>query len=121
VKAYLSNSLLGIDAEAEAEAAEMLGHEPPVFIGKEDLLQDMQEALIIYDHLPDRIDSMNGIYLGKDLSLLKHLFEIFNVTELEQEILGFILVIESTVVQFRADKAQQESKNVEHSRPRPTG
>lgn len=104
---YLQDSLLGIDEEAAIDAAKMLGQPTPVFMDRHDLLQEMQEALLIYDHLTDSIDHMNGRYLGKDFSSIETFFSIFNISEFKQEILGFMKVIDYRIVKFYGDKSAQ--------------
>jgi hypothetical protein len=64
------------------EMCETLGSEPleeEIPVEYEDLLLDVQEALSIYHKLRDEWDTMNGLYLGKNYSGLKDIFEILEV------------------------------------------
>jgi len=61
---------------------EQLGSEPiedEIPVELSDLPDEAQEAWIIYCHLPDKIDSFNGHYLGKALENISSLFELFDI------------------------------------------
>jgi hypothetical protein len=69
--------------------------ESEVPVEYDDLLLDVQEALSVYSKLRDEWDTMNGIYLGKNLTGLVDVLQILNVEkESWQDILDIILVID---------------------------
>jgi len=88
----------------------MMGEKPPKFIKKEDLLYEAQTALSIYEYLTDNMDHMNGRFLGKDYATLQIFFEIFNVDDLKEEILGLIKIIDYRVIKFYSDKLAQQAQ-----------
>lgn len=64
------------------EMCEALGSEPleeEIPVEYEDLYIDAQYALTIYAKLQDQWEGMNGIYLGKNYSGIKDIFEILEV------------------------------------------
>jgi hypothetical protein len=64
------------------EMCEALGNEPieeEIPIEYDDLFVDVQYALGIYAKLQDQWDGMNGVYLGKNYSGIKDIFEILEV------------------------------------------
>lgn len=72
----------------------MMGTEPvdeelPVEIT--DLPYQAQAALEIYSYLRDRYDSFSGTFLGKDLSNIKQVFEIWEVSLEEYKIIFIII------------------------------
>lgn len=46
-----------------------------------DFSNQTHEAYLIFNKLPDNIHGFSGQYIGKDLSNLKILFELYNVEE----------------------------------------
>lgn len=72
----------------------MMGTEPvdeeiPVEIN--DLPFQAQTALEIYSYLRDRYDSFSGTFLGKDLSNIKQVLEIWEVSLNEYKIIFMII------------------------------
>jgi len=62
----------------------MLGSDPvdsEIPVEFEDLPDDIQEAMSVYNMLQDNWDSMNGIYLGKVLSGISDIFDIAKVDD----------------------------------------
>ena len=49
--------------------------------------QEVQEAFMVHDFLPDRWDGMSGTYLGKDYSALETVLNVFEVADKQQVIL----------------------------------
>ena len=86
--------------------------EMPVEFG--DLPSHIQEAVQIFNYLPDRIDSMSGTYFGKDFASLPILMNIFSIEE-SYELFTMLKIAESVVVelyqkQTAARKAQQKAQ-----------
>jgi hypothetical protein len=64
------------------EMLEMLNSDPiesEIPVEFEDLYDEVQEAILVYNMLQDNWDSMNGVYLGKVLSGIKDIFDIMEV------------------------------------------
>ena len=69
--------------ESYLEMCELLGTEPvesEIPIEFEDLYDEVQEAITVYNMLQDSWDTMNGMYLGK---VLNGIVDIFNIAEIE--------------------------------------
>ena len=60
-----------------------MGWDPPeeeeLTIDASDLSIEAQQALQLFQILPDKIDSMGGIWLGKDFSGLLDIMEIYSI------------------------------------------
>lgn len=80
---------------------------------------DMQEAFFIYEKLKNTYDSMNGIYLGKDLSYLSTVFDIYEIED-RRLILDLILLIDSVYTEHSIKKAKQDQKRKDRSTAGPT-
>ncbi len=63
----------------EALGAEPIDSEIPVEF--DDLLLDVQEAMVIYHTLQDNWDGMSGNYLGKNFSGLSDVLELYEVED----------------------------------------
>jgi hypothetical protein len=69
--------------ESYLEMCELLGTEPvesEIPIEFEDLYDEVQEAITVYNMLQDNWDTMNGLYLGK---ILNGIVDIFSIAEIE--------------------------------------
>jgi hypothetical protein len=78
----------------------MLGSEPiesEIPIEYDDLPEDVQEAILVYNMLQDNWDTMNGLYLGKYLGGIG---EIFNIAQIEDKQTCFSII--QTIDQVRA-------------------
>lgn len=63
---------------------DLMGTEPidsEIPIDFDDLPEEVQEAIYVYNMLQDNYDTMNGYYLGKNLSGLKDVFDIAEVED----------------------------------------
>lgn len=74
----------------------MLGTEPKdeeIPVEYEDLLDEVQEAIAVYNMLQDNWDTMNGKYLGKNFVAIG---EIFNIAQVEdkQACFGIIQILD---------------------------
>ena len=66
------------------EMCEMMNSEPieeEIPIEYEDLHDEVQEAILVYNMLQDNWDSMNGIYMGKQIGGIKDIFDIMGVLD----------------------------------------
>lgn len=66
------------------EMCEMLGSESKedeIPVEYEDLIEDVQYTLSVYNMLQDNWDTMNGNYLGKNMSGLTDVFNVLGVED----------------------------------------
>jgi hypothetical protein len=56
----------------------------------DDFPVEVQDAIFIFELLPDKFDGMAGVYLGKDLSCLSALYDIYEIGE--RKIVTFFLM-----------------------------
>jgi hypothetical protein len=71
--------------DAYFEMCEMLGTSPKdeeIPVEYEDLPDEVQEAIVVYNMLQDNWDTMNGGYLGKVVSGIN---DIFNIAQVEDK------------------------------------
>ena len=57
---------------------------------------DVQNALIVFNVLPDKIEGMSGTWLGKDFSALEAILNIYDIDN-RREVLDYILIIQRGV------------------------
>ena len=74
-----------------------------------DFPEEVQVAFFIYSFLSDRWDGMSGSYLGKDWTIIDYLFKLHSVDN-KKEILYFMKLYESIIVNHRAEEADKKRK-----------
>jgi len=80
----MKNLELGMTKDMYYEMCESMGSAvieeevPPDF---EDLCIQSQEALLVFNYLPDNWDSFSGRYLGKDMSNLFVVYKLLDIRE----------------------------------------
>ena len=100
-------------AEQYFDMMEQLGEEPkqgeipPRF---EDLLQEAQEAWIVYNSLQDVWEGMSGSFMGKNKA---GLFEFFKAYEVEniKEVISLVSTIEGEYMRYYMEQQKQRSKS----------
>ena len=109
---YLQNNDLGITKEKYLEICKVTSTEPDpekTPIDFSDLLEDTQLAMAIVLKLPD-LWSMEGSSLGKDLTLLPYLFELYEINnKLDMLDLVNLTIDEST--RLANNKIRQQVKH----------
>jgi hypothetical protein len=66
------------------EMCEMMGSDPiesEIPVEFDDLIDEVQEALVVYNMLQDNWDTMNGMYLGKALAGINDILEIARIED----------------------------------------
>lgn len=112
VKNYLGNNKLKMSKEKYFEMCEMMGKEPNmdlIPIDFHDFPIFIQQVFQVHNILTDRWDSMSGAYLGKDLTLVPYLFELYDITD-HKNTLYFLNVIVAENARVHNDKVKQETK-----------
>jgi hypothetical protein len=85
----MQNEDVSMTKDAYFEMCEMLGNEPleeeiPIEFSDFPIL--VQQVFTVYHYLPDKWDPMGGNYLGKDLSIVFHLFGALSIEPVEESI-----------------------------------
>ena len=106
-----------IDLDKYLSICEQLGEEPdpdkmPPEIGNFPL--EVQQAFLIHSVLPDNWDGMSGSYMGKDLSALG---EILNIYEIEDKrivfyYLSYIIRVSSASINEEVSRRQKQPKQM---------
>ncbi len=95
------------------EMCEALGSEPieaEIPVEYEDLLDEVQEAVGVYNMLQDNWDTMNGIYLGKQYSGIRDIMQILDIED-TKTCYSIINIIDRTRSEIlNAKKAQKPAK-----------
>jgi hypothetical protein len=63
----------------------------------------VQEAIQIFNYLPDRWDSMSGVYFGKDYTILPFLIDLHNIDDV-QNLFLFLKVAESSLSEIYSNE-----------------
>lgn len=75
---------------------EQMGKEPvpeETPVEPDELSLESQQALLLFSVLPDKIEGMNGIWLGKDFSGIGDIFDFYKIDDRRQvfELLTYII------------------------------
>lgn len=90
--------------------SEPLEEEIPVDRGS--LTRDTQLVFMLYDKLQSKWEGMSGSYLGKDLSILPTLFDLYDIEDYEKKYcLDIIPIIDNYLAEDIADKIKQKTKS----------
>ena len=68
-----------------------------------------QQAFFLYHTLPDKIDSMGGIWLGKELAGILDIMIIYDIYR-KREVMDYLLFMIQTARSAYSSKREQESK-----------
>jgi len=104
------------------EMCEMMGHEPvdedvPVEVG--DFPLEVQTAFEVYQVLQDCWEGMSGTYMGKSLTGLRDVFDIFEIENQDRKtVLELINLIDrERMATYEAKRKQEESMKSKKSPP----
>ena len=73
--------------DAYYEMCEITGEQPLLEnepVEWEDLPEQVQQCFEVYSFLPDRWEGMSATFMGKDYSIVFHLFDTFQIIELDR-------------------------------------
>lgn len=82
--------------DAYFDMCEQLGNTPvdsEIPIELDDLPPEAQEAWKVYSYLPDRIDTLNGLYLGKSIENIVSLMNLFGIED-KQTCLSLVVLFD---------------------------
>ena len=69
----------------------------------EEFPYSIQELFTIVNTLPDRWDGMSGSYMGKDMSLIPYLFEVYDISEHRISLYILGLIVRETTKLYNED------------------
>lgn len=96
--------------DAYIEMCEQLGTEPKpeeMPVSLEDLPLEVELAYHVYNLLPDKIDSFNGIYYGKALEHCPIMFDFLDI-ESRKDIFKIVIIIDTLE---RDEKNRKRKRN----------
>lgn len=104
------------------EMCEMMGYEPndkDIPVELDDFPSEVQTAFQVYQVLQDHWEGMSGTYMGKNLTGVKDILDIFEVDPLDRKlILELIGMIDrERMIQYDAKRKQEESLKETKSPP----
>jgi len=80
-----------------------------------DLSYEAQQALRLFNALPDKIEGMNGVWLGKDFAGLGDIMRIYKIEDSEDVFdLLQICILEASTYYEEQRKARQAASKVKH-------
>lgn len=110
----IKNKESGMTKEQYLDMMFQLGREPDnneIPWEEEDFPFEVQQALTIYNMMPDRWEGMSGSYMGKEYSSLASLFSIYGIEEADKlDVLTLIKWIDN-IYSKSINEKQQASKN----------
>jgi hypothetical protein len=96
------------------EMCEMMGTEPiedQIPIEYEDLLDEVQQAMQIYNHLQDCWDYMGGNYIGKNFTYIESVFKFYNIDpELYKTTYELLIQIDRMRAKYIQDSKPKDQK-----------
>jgi hypothetical protein len=109
----MQNAELSVSRDTYFEMCEMLGEEPnddDIPLEMADFPDLIQQCFIIYRMLPDMWDTMNGLYLGKDYTIVFNLFKLYELEDVElTTVFGFLQHIDQVRSKSISDKQKAKS------------
>lgn len=102
---------VGMTKEAYLEMCEALNSVPKeseIPVDFEDLITEVQEAVIIYNSLQDQWDYMNGNYIGKNFNYIDTVLKLYKI---DSELQKFTFEILIEIDRIR-------SKQIQDSKPK---
>lgn len=94
--------------ESYYEICELLGSEPidsEIPVEYEDLLLDIQEAMLVYRMLPDNWDVMNGTYTGKNYIGILDILSLYGIEDAKTTFMILRKLDESRIASIKPQKS----------------
>ena len=79
----------------------------------QDFPYEVQVAFFIYDLLPDNWEGMNGVFLGKDLTTIEYMFDLYEVED-RKTVFYFFRIYEN--LQMNKINTERENKRLAEER-----
>lgn len=101
----------GITREQYFMICEQMGRDPvpeDIPIEPDELSFETQQALLIFSVLPDQIEGMNGIWLGKNFAGIGDIFDFYGVVDRRQVFELLIIIINTYSKHY---EQQRERRN----------
>ena len=76
---------------------------------------EVQQALMLFNILPDRVEGMGGSWLGKDFNSLSVFMDIYEITD-RQEVLEYILIIQREYSDYYSNQQKMKESRVKGRR-----
>ena len=75
---------------------------------------EVQQAFIVHSLLPDRWEGMSGAYMGKDLSALGEIFNIYDIEDKRTVLyfLSYIIRVHSEFINQEVQRKQKQPKQM---------
>jgi hypothetical protein len=75
---------------------------------------EVQQAFLVHSILPDRWDGMSGAYMGKDLSALGDIFDIYDIEDRRTVLyfLSYIIRSNSERINEEVQRKQKQPKTM---------
>jgi len=74
--------------------------------------EEVQNAFIVFNHMPDRWDGASGTYLGKDWSSIEFFLNLFEIED-KKVVVFFLSKVESFYSKAMNEKIEQKRKQQE--------
>jgi hypothetical protein len=104
-----------MSVETYLRVCEQLGQEPDpakMPLDASDFPGEVQVAFFMFDILPDRWEGMSGTYMGKDISNIKELFDLYEI-DYPKEILFLIRLYDNILIKHRVEEQERNRKKQE--------
>jgi hypothetical protein len=86
--------------------------EKEVPLDMQDLSYNCQQALFLFNVLPDKVEGMNGIWLGKEYAGLMDIMDIYDILD-RAEVMDFLVVCVNEASKHYEKQRKLEQKKIE--------
>lgn len=110
---FMQNSNVKMTKAMYYEMCEALGNEPTeseIPVELDDFPLEIQEILELYKFLKDEWETMNGVYLGKNFTGIKEVFDIFEIDIRDRKFYMSMLYIVDSIRSKEIKKHQATTK-----------
>ncbi len=86
--------------------------EKEVPLDMQDLSYNCQQALFLFNVLPDKVEGMNGVWLGKEYAGLMDIMNIYSMSD-RSEVMDFLIVCVGEASKVYEKQRKLEQKKIE--------